>query len=148
MNWNTLWLLYVHEMKMLVRGRRTVVMALVLPAVIMPLMLYAQKYSINRRERLLAGTTYRYAVTGPQADRLRMLIQQTQQSLDDIRDADVEKLQQFKLVEVRVANPTESLKRNEIEFYLETMTGADADKLPRETAERSPTLFRNSSAPG
>src|SRR5215475_4763444 len=107
MNWNVLRLLYVHEMKMLVRGRRTVVMALVLPAVIMPLMLYAQKYSVNRRERLLAGTTYRYAVTGPQADRLRILIHQTQQNLDGIPDAEVEKLRQFKLVEVRVPNPTE-----------------------------------------
>jgi len=148
MNWSVLRLLYIHEMKMLLRGRRTVVMALVLPAVIMPLMLYAQKYSVNRRERLLAGTTYRYAITGPQANRLRILIDQTRQSLDGIRDADVEKLSQFKSVEVPVANPNDSLKRNEIEFYLETMTGAEADKLPKETANRPRNVSRNSSGPG
>src|SRR5262249_42617491 len=148
MNWNVLQLLYVHEMKMLLRGRRTVVMALVLPAVIMPLMLYAQKYSANRRERLLEGTIYRYAVTGPLADRLRALVNQTRQHLDSFRDADVEKLRQFESVEVRVTDPEDSLKKNEIEFYLETMTSAEADNLPKEPAKRPPNSFRNTGAPG
>ena len=53
MNWSVLRLLFLHEVKMLVRARRTVVMAILLPAVIMPLMLYAQKYSADSRERLL-----------------------------------------------------------------------------------------------
>src|SRR5205809_7861902 len=62
MNWSVLRLLYIHEMRMLLRARRTVIMAIVLPAIIMPLMLYAQKYSADRRERLLTGTIYRYAL--------------------------------------------------------------------------------------
>ena len=37
MNWNVLRILFLHELKMLLRARRTVVMAIVLPAVIMPL---------------------------------------------------------------------------------------------------------------
>ena len=53
MNWELVRLLFLHEVRMLVRARRTVVMAIVLPAMIMPLMLYAQKYSADRRERLL-----------------------------------------------------------------------------------------------
>ena len=36
MNWDTVLLLYRHELRMLVRARRTVVMAIVIPAVIMP----------------------------------------------------------------------------------------------------------------
>src|SRR5262245_3036231 len=146
MNWNVLHLLYAHEIKMLLRARRTVVLAVVLPAVIMPLMLYAQKYSANRRERLLTGITYRYAITGPLADRVRVLLNQTRESLSQDHNAEHEKLRQFKFVETNVASPIESLKRNEIEFYIETMSSDDADKLPAKK-ERGPrsTAIRSSS---
>src|SRR5262249_27655236 len=124
-------LLFVHEMKMLLRARRTVIMAIVLPAVIMPLMLYAQKYSANRRERQLIGTTYRYAITGPLADRTRLLINQTRDSLGGSDDESLERLLQFKFIESSVVNAQESLDRNEIEFYIETMTGDQADNLAK-----------------
>src|SRR6185503_1805516 len=103
MNWSVLRLLYIHEMRMLLRARRTVIMAIVLPAVLMPLMLYAQKYSSTRRERTLAGTTYRYAITGPYAERMRMLIRQTHENLTP-DDQDAARLRQFKFVELSVAN--------------------------------------------
>src|SRR5215470_5274220 len=77
MNWRVLRLLFLHELRMLLRARRTVVMAIVLPAVIMPLMLYAQKYSFERRERLLSGAVYRYSITGILTDRVRTLINET-----------------------------------------------------------------------
>ena len=49
MNWSVLRLLFLHELKMLVRARRTVVMAIVLPAVIMPLMLWT---GLTHRRRI------------------------------------------------------------------------------------------------
>ena len=73
MNWAVLRLLFLHELRMLVRARRTVVMALVLPALIMPLMLYAQKYSLERRERLLSEAVYRFAITGESAERFTII---------------------------------------------------------------------------
>ena len=148
MNWNVLRLLYVHELRMLLRARRTVVLAVVLPAIIMPLMLYAQKYSVNRRERLLTGTTYRYTVTGPLADRARVLLNQTRTNLSQHDNPEHEKLRQFKFVETNVANPTESLKRNEIQFYIETLSSDDANKLPpkKETAPRPGATRNNSTA--
>src|SRR5206468_8099260 len=82
MNWKVLRLLYLHEIRMLLRARRTVVLAVVLPAVIMPLMLYAQKYSANRRDRLLTGITYRYTITGPLAGRVRLLLNETREGLN------------------------------------------------------------------
>jgi sodium transport system permease protein len=130
MNWSVLRLLFVHEMKMLLRARRTVVTAIVLPAIIMPLMLYAQKYSANRRDRVLAGTTYRYAITGPLADRVRNLIQQTRDGLNKDASADLEELRQFKFVEMTVKNARESLDRDAIHFYIETIAGTEADKIP------------------
>src|SRR5713101_7317433 len=104
MNWGLVRLLYLHELRMLVRARRTVVMAIVLPAVIMPLMLYAQKYSADRRERLLTGTTYQYAITGEFADRVRTLIDRTHQTLLEQGDEELDGLRQFKSFEIRVAD--------------------------------------------
>jgi len=139
MNWGILRLLFVHEMKMLLRARRTVIMAIVLPAVIMPLMLYAQKYSANRRERQLTGTTYRYAIIGPLADRARLLINQTRDSLSSSDDDSLERLRQFKFIETSVVNAAESLDRDDVEFYIETMTGEQADALPKPPASSRPS---------
>ncbi|HEU5238916.1 MAG TPA: ABC transporter permease subunit, partial [Pyrinomonadaceae bacterium] len=130
MNRRVLWLLYAHEMRMLLRARRTVVMAVLLPLVIMPLMLYAQKYSFQRRERQLIGTTYRYAVTGPLADRVRTLIAQARATLTPETESDFDRLQQFKIVELKTANARESLDNDQSHFYIETFSGEEADKLP------------------
>jgi sodium transport system permease protein len=146
MNWKVLRLLYLHEIRMLLRARRTVVLAVVLPAVIMPLMLYAQKYSANRRDRLLTGITYRYAITGPLAGRVRVLLNETRESLNQDDNPGHEKLRQFKFVETNVSNPDDSLKRNEIQFYIETMSSDDADNLApkRESGPRAASVTRNS----
>src|SRR5437899_1263670 len=129
MNWSVLRLLFLHELKILVRARRTVVMAILLPAVIMPLMLYEQKYSSDSRERLLTGTTYRYAVTGEFADRIRDLINGTRQTLGNEENDEFDRLRQFKFVETTVGDPRASLDKDEIQFYIETITGARADTL-------------------
>jgi len=131
MNWSVLRLLYIHEIKMLVRARRTVVMALVIPAVIMPVMIYAQKFANDRRERTLTATTYLYAVTGPLADRVRSLIENTRQAVAENKDEEFDNLRQFKFDEIRLANPRESLDNNTIQFYVQAISGEEADKLPR-----------------
>jgi sodium transport system permease protein len=130
MNWTVLRLLYVHELKMLVRARRTVVMAIVIPALIMPLMLYGQKWSAERRQRALAGTTYQYAVTGALADRVRSLIDSAKQEIAENKDARFDSLRQFKFAETRTDNPRQSLDSSAIHFYVEAFSGEDADKLP------------------
>jgi len=131
MNWSVLRLLYIHEIKMLVRARRTVVMALVIPAVIMPVMIYAQKFANERRERTLTATTYLYAVAGPLADRVRSLIENTRQAVAENKGEEFDNLRQFKFDEIRVANPRESLDDNTIQFYVQAISGEEADKLPR-----------------
>ena len=131
MNWSVLRLLYIHEIKMLVRARRTVVMALVIPAVIMPVMIYAQKFANERRERTLTATTYLYAVAGPLADRVRSLIENTRQAVAENKGEEFDNLRQFKFDEIRLANPRESLDNNTIQFYVQAISGEEADKLPR-----------------
>ncbi len=139
MNWEVLRLLFRHELRMLLRARRTVLIAIVLPAIVMPLMLYAQKYSFERRERLLTGTTYRYAITGELAGRVRTLINQTFQSLNERRTEEAEQvdgLRQFRFIETPTADAKASLDNDEIQFYIATLTGSQADKVyverPRE----------------
>src|ERR1041385_1738619 len=130
MNWPVLRLLFLHELKMLVRARRTVVMAIVLPAVIMPLMLYAQKYSFEQREQFLFRTIYRYAITGESAGRIRSLITKTRQSLAQEQGEEPEQLRQFRFVETTTPDARASLTRDEIQFYVEAGTTSDTDHVP------------------
>ena len=44
MNWAALRLLFIHEMRMVLRSRRTIVTSLVLPAVLMPIMILGARY--------------------------------------------------------------------------------------------------------
>ena len=130
MNWNVVRLLYIHELKLLVRARRTVVMSIVLPAVIMPMMLYASKYTSDRRQRVRTETTYKYAVAGPLADRVRTLIEETRRSVVQDSDERLDTLRQFKFTEVEATNPAGSLEKNDVHIYIRTMTGEEADRRP------------------
>ncbi|HEY2384906.1 MAG TPA: ABC transporter permease [Terriglobia bacterium] len=130
MNWRVLRLLYIHELKMLLRARRTVFMAVVLPAIMMPLMLYAQKYSRDRRERTLNAGTYRYTITGPLAGRVRQAIADAGTTLARNKDEDLKQQSQFNFQELKtIADPRRSLDNGQIQFYIETFTGEEADKL-------------------
>jgi sodium transport system permease protein len=130
MNWRVLHLLFLHELKMLLRARRTVVMAIVLPAVIMPLMLYAQKYSFQQREQLLSGTIYRYAITGELAGRIRILINQTRSGFNQEQGEEADQPGQFRFIETTAVDARASLNSDEIQFYIETSAGAQAGHLP------------------
>ena len=130
MNWSVLRLLFLHELRMLLRARRTVVMAIVLPAIIMPLMLYAQKYSFERRERILSGGVYRYAITGESSDRIRKLINQTRRDLNREQGEDADQFRQFRFFETTTTDPQAALERNEIQFYIETVPETRADRAP------------------
>src|SRR5262245_43678419 len=102
MNWDSVKLLYRHELKMLLRARRTVVMAIVIPAVVMPLMLFAGKVTHDRQERAEADTTYVYAVSGRLAERVRNMIATAKSELDKQSGEDGEVLREFKYREAAV----------------------------------------------
>lgn len=149
MNWGVLRLLYIHELRMLVRARRTVVMAIVLPAIIMPIMLYASKFSRDRRERALQATTYTYAITGPLADRVRQLIEETRKTIAQDPDGKFDTLRQFKLTETHVDDPKANVENSNIHFYIQTFTGEQADSLPVDESSRPsrPSLRRGNPPP-
>jgi sodium transport system permease protein len=129
MNWSVFRLLYVHEIRMLVRARRTIVLAIVLPALIMPLMLLASKYSNDQRTQTLADTTYKFSIVGPLSVRIRGLIEIT-------REQNSLSPRPFKFAEIITDDPEHSLENSDIQFYIRTYTGEDADKLADGPKER------------
>src|SRR4029079_7325285 len=98
---------------------------------------------------MLSGATYSYAVTGPLAERMRALILHTYENLPHDNDPSVQELRQFKFVETDVPDPTASLNNNEIELYVDTLDGAEADRLAakNESAQKPPSPTRRDNAP-
>ena len=129
MNWNTVWLLYVHELRMLVRARRTVVMAIVIPVLLMPLMLLASKNANDRRDRALTGTTYLYSIEGSWADRVRDMLARARVDLATDTDEANDSLRKFRTQEITHGSGLANLEFPTIHFYLETFSGPEADSL-------------------
>jgi sodium transport system permease protein len=141
MNWQTVRVLFSHELRMLLRDRRTILVAVVLPLVIYPIIFYATKSTAERRERNLAATVYKYAVTGSQAEQVRAWIRRGTESL--AREAPASKggsgnLADFKSQEITTQDPAAGLKAGDIHFYLEGLSGPEADALPRKKEEPKP----------
>jgi sodium transport system permease protein len=138
MNRQTVRTLLAHELRMLLRDRRTIVFSLVLPVLILPLFLYASKSSNDRRQKTLKQTVYTYAVTGTETSDVRKRIDNALKSLGNKADGKIDErysLAGLKLQEVTVKDPAASLKKQEIHCYLEALSGKEADALPKATKQ-------------
>jgi sodium transport system permease protein len=134
MNWQTVRILLAHEIRMLLRDRRTIILGLALPLLLLPLILYAAKASSERRQKTLAQTTFKYSVTGTESAEVRTRVARAWTLLEqDPQDKQDKKNSLFglKMEEVHVPDPAASLKKQEIHFYLEALSGRDADALPK-----------------
>jgi sodium transport system permease protein len=129
MNWSLFRLLYVHEMRMLLRARRTIVLSVLLPALIMPIMLLASRYSNEQRAQTLAEATYKFAIVGPLSVRVRGLIERT-------RSMHSTSPRPFKFTEILTEDPVKSMEDGDIQFYIRTRTGEEADSLTDAPKER------------
>jgi len=140
MNWKIVRVIFANELRMLLRDRRTIVLAILLPLLIYPLMIYATRTTTERRAKNLAATVYQYAVTGSQAEQVReLIIRSTEAAARAATPGKNEKsgAADFKLQEVKVEDPAASLKSGEIHFYLEGLSGKEADALPKKAAPLS-----------
>jgi sodium transport system permease protein len=131
MNWQTVGVIFGHELRMLLRDRRTLVIAVLLPLVIWPVMFFAMKQTNERREKNLAATVYKYGVIGSQAEQVRQLITRGSEALARQKIPEKEGLADFRYQENKVQDPSASLKSGDIHFYLEGFTGKEADALPK-----------------
>lgn len=126
MNRATIGLLFRHETRMLLRDRRTVVLSILLPLVVLPAILFGMKFMSEWRRDRLDATTYRYAVAGAYADSVRTLIGRG--GLRAAAEAG-DGRQPVSFVEVEAARPDSSLAAGELDFYLDALTGSQADSL-------------------
>ncbi len=67
--------LFRYEIKMLLRDRRTMFIAVVAPLILFPLVIFALRFVERSDRRRLDETTYLYAVTGNQEAWARSLVQ-------------------------------------------------------------------------
>src|SRR5262249_43832951 len=110
MNWPTFRVLYHHEMRLLGRARRTIVLSVIFPSLVMPIMLFASRYSNEQRRETLAETTYKFAITGPLTNHLRELIKKTAS----------ETKPNSRFQEVQTGDAGSSLEAGEIQLYIRT----------------------------
>src|SRR5690606_20184401 len=66
--------LYRHELRMLLRDRRTILVAVLAPLLIFPLLIWVTRYAEESRVEQLEATTFLYAVTGSEAEAARSLV--------------------------------------------------------------------------
>ena len=122
------------EVRTLLRSRRTIIMSIVLPVLIMPLMLFASQYSVRSEQRRAEETLYRYALTGDWADQARFILQQAARALVDDADADDE-LRNFRYEEVTVEDPASAVESGDLHFYINAMGPDAADEIWSERDE-------------
>jgi sodium transport system permease protein len=146
MNWQTVRVLFGNELRMLLRDRRTIIVAIVLPLIIYPVMVFATKTTTERREKKLAAALYKYAISGSQAEQVREWIRQARSETAEEASAkspesqagaaapgksSKDSLADFRFQEQKVDEPDASLKAGQIHFYLEGLSGKEADALPK-----------------
>jgi sodium transport system permease protein len=142
-NWDTVLVLLRHELRMLARDRRTILLSVGLPLLTMPLIFYSTKYITETRERLLDQTVYRYVVTGTEAARARALIEEGRRRVATEPTSGGRPRRRFMTEEVQAPDPAAALRARRIHFYVEALSGAEADAEPA----RKPPPKRGESEP-
>ena len=118
--------LYRHEVRMLLRDRRMVVLSIVISLVVMPLLLFSSLLMEERRQKRLEKITYTYAIVGSGAGFVRALITEADALGKEDGSANPN------LEEKNVADPKASLAQRDIQFFVEA-TGLESGDPGSET---------------
>jgi len=130
MNWIIVRTLMFHEVRMLIRDRRSVILSVFLPIVIIPAMLLGTRVVGEWRTEKLDDTVYRYAVTGPGAESVREVIKRARIYLKDHGADEADRdLLTFRAEELPAAEPDTLMKSRDLHFYLEGLPGDTPDSL-------------------
>jgi len=132
MNPQTVRILLFNELRMLIRDRRTVALAIVLPLLFTPLVFYTSQSAARSRETERRETTFRYAVTGTETDAARALIAAGVSAGRDGVNSSDNSSGNFKIREYPTDVPDASLKSREIHFYLKVLSGEEADAFEKQ----------------
>ena len=99
--------LFRTELRMVLRDRRMVLTSILLPLLLTPLLMLVSTSTVKKRERTLQQMTYPYAVTGPEAEAVQLLLARARTKSE------------FHLNEVTNAAPLAALDKGEIQLVLE-----------------------------
>jgi sodium transport system permease protein len=134
MNWAVLKLLFIHEMRMLLRSRRTIITSVVLPLIMMPVMIGGSRFAQRQQAARVDETTFEYTIVGPWADQARSLIE---------RYSRAPQFSTLRIHEVSVADPAKALSEGRLHFYIRTTSVEEADQ----TAEAAPPVIPGVASP-
>lgn len=123
--------LYRTELRMLLRDRRTILVSIVLPILVMPLLLFSSSFTERAREQRQEEQVYEYAVRGPEAELARRLIAAFEPGPED----DGPRLQ---LREAESEDPRAGVEGQTLHFYVETSSAGDGAEAPPESGEGDP----------
>lgn len=134
--------LYLTELRTLLRDRRTVMLSIVLPLVVMPIMLFASRWVEERRARSLEAREASFAVEGPRADEARQLVVR---AISRAAGGTGEDAATLRLREATPRNAADALASGEIDVYVSgtsvsaasTGPGVPDDQRVRDAEERS-----------
>jgi sodium transport system permease protein len=119
--------LFSTELRTVLRDRRTVIMSIVLPLLVMPLMLYAGRFAEQRRATKLKATEYTYAVVGTRVEAARAAVAAAPAAAPEkVGDGGLREPNAQRFKEVEAADAAAALENGEIHFYLETASGEEA----------------------
>lgn len=134
MNWPAVMLLIKHEFRMLLRDRRTVVLAFLLPVIMAPVILFGIKFMGEWRKEKLDETVYTYSIVGSYADSVRAMIHRGRM-LQETDNAGTEK-RLFSFKEMTTVDPDSSLATGDLHFFLRADDGVKADSIQAEEISR------------
>jgi len=115
----------------MLRDRRTIVVSIVLPLLVMPIVLFASHAMNERRERRLARAVYDYVLTGSRASEIRSMLEDS-----GARPVDPDEPSVSQFHEVTTADVEASLAEGAIHFYLRAESVGDVAPPPDTAGER------------
>jgi sodium transport system permease protein len=111
------------EMRMVLRDRRTLVASVLLPLIVMPFLLIAVSWVNRQRIEHHETAVYRYAVTGSQADAVRILLARALEGPSV--DPDDASSARPRFEEQTVVDPAAALEAGDLHFHIEAMTAQE-----------------------
>jgi len=123
---SVLWTLFAYEMRMLLRDRRTLLIAVVAPLILFPVMIFSMRSVERAEERRLEQATYTYAVEGTLAEEARVWVAEALGLHAERQDARAREGDEatggYRFVERTPDAVSEALERGDLELVVLAMT--------------------------
>ena len=114
----TVRVLLATELTLLLRDRRTVLVSIVLPLLVMPLLLFAGRFMEERRARRLEATSFTYHVSGSHASTVKRLLEEAQREQADSP--------QLRLAEAEVPDPLAALAASALDLWIQALAFSES----------------------